>query len=110
MDVFLIFRKASDTVDHEILLQKLHSLGVRGNVYALMASYLADRKEFRIVNSESSNLQLVKRGVAQGSIPGPLLFLVFIIDIGSNANIIGELLLYADDTVFKKIRLRRLKI
>ena len=97
--VFLDFRKAFDIVDHEILLQKLHSLGVRGNVYALMASYLTERKQFVNVNSENSNLQLVKRGVPQGSILGPLLFLVYMNDIGSNANIIGKLLLYADDTV-----------
>ena len=51
------------------------------------------------VNSENSNLQLVKRGVPQESILRPLLFLVYINDVGSNANIIGKLLLYADDTV-----------
>ena len=99
MGVFLDFRKAFDTVDYEILLQKLHSLGVRGNVYALMASYLTERKQFVNVNSENSNLQIVKRGVPQGSILGPLLFLVYINDIASNANIKGKLLLYADHTV-----------
>ena len=100
MGVFLDFRKAFDTVDYETLLKKLHSLSVRGNVYALMASYLTKRKQFVNVTSENSNLQIVKRGVPQGSFLGPLLFLVVINDIGSNANIIGKLLLYADDTVF----------
>ena len=99
MGVFLNFRRAFDTVDHEVFLQKLHSLGVRGNVYAIMASYLADRKQFMNVNSQNYNLQFVKRGVLQESTLGPLLFLVYINDIGSNANIIGKLLLYADDTV-----------
>ena len=99
MGVFLDFREAFDTVDHEILLQKLHSLGVRGNVYALMASCLTERKQFVNVNSENSKFQLVKRGVPRRSILGPLLFLVYINDIGSNANIIGKMLLYADDTV-----------
>ena len=55
------------------------------------------------VNSENSNLQIVKAGVPQGSILGPLLFLLYINDIGSNANIIGKLLLYADDTVLIEI-------
>ena len=52
-----------------------------------------------IVNSDNSNIQIVKRGVPHGSILGPLLFVVYVNDIGSNANIIGKLLLYADDTV-----------
>ena len=46
MGFFLDFRKAFDTLDHEVLHQKLHNLGVRGNVYALMASYLTERKQF----------------------------------------------------------------
>ena len=99
MGVSLDFRKAFGTVEHEISLKKLHSLDVRGNVYALMASYLTERKQFVNVNSENSNLQIVKRGVPQGSFLGPLLFLVYINDIGSNANIIGKLLLYSDNTV-----------
>ena len=82
MGIFLGFRKAFDTEDYEILLQKLHSLGVRGNVHALIASYLADWIQFVDVNSENSNLQFVKRGVPQRSILGPLLLLVYINDIG----------------------------
>ena len=99
MGIFLDFRKTYDTLDHEIFLQKVHDLGVRGNVHGLIAGYLADRIQFVIVNSENSNLQPVKRGVPQGSILEPLLFLVYINENGSNANIIGKLLLYADDTV-----------
>ena len=100
MGIFLDFRKAFYTVDHGILLQKLHRLGVRRNVHAQMPSYLADMKQFVNVSSEISNLQLVKRGVPQRSFLGPLPFLVYLNDIGSNANIIGKLLLYEDDAVF----------
>ena len=81
MGIFVDFRKAFDTVDHENLLQKLHSLGVHGNVNALIANYLADSIQFVIVNSENSNIQVVKPGVPQGSILGPLPFFVNIIDI-----------------------------
>ena len=56
MGIFLDLRKVFDTVDQEILLQKLKSLGVRGNVYGLIASCLADEIQFVIVNSENSNL------------------------------------------------------
>ena len=82
------------------LLQIVHNLGVPGNVHALMASYLTHWKQVVNVNSENSNLQLVERGVPQRSILGPLLFLLYKNDIGSNANIIGKLFSYADDTVF----------
>ena len=64
-----------------------------------MVSYLADRKQFVNVRSENSSLQIVKRGVPQGSILGPLPFLGYIDDMGSNANIIGKVLLNADGTV-----------
>ena len=99
MGICLGFGEAFHTVDHEMLLQKLHSLGVRANVHGLMACFLADRKQFVNNFSKTSNLQVVKRGVPQRSILRPLLFLVYINDIGSNANILGKLLLYADDTV-----------
>ena len=78
----------------------MHSLGVRGNVHALMACYLADSKQFVNVNSENSKLDSVERGVPQGSILGPLLFLVYINDIGPNSKTISKLLLYADNIVF----------
>ena len=97
--VFLDFRKAFDTVDQKISLRKLHSLGVLGKVHALMASYLTNRKQFVNVNSEIFNLQLVERSVPQGSVLEQILFLVYINDIGSNANTIDKLLLYANDTV-----------
>ena len=91
MSVLLDFRKAFDIVDHQFQLQEMNSLGVRGNVSALMATYLADRKQCVNVNSENYNFQPLKRGVPQGSILEPLQFLVYTNDIESNANIIGKL-------------------
>ena len=73
--VFLDFRKVSDTVDHDILLQKLHGLCVRGKVCAVIGSYLADRKQSVNVNSENSNLRLVKRGSLKGQFSDRFYFL-----------------------------------
>ena len=90
MGFFFDFGKDFDKVDHENILHILHSLGLRGNIHALMASSLAAREPLLNVNSESSNLRLVDRGVPNESLLGPLQFLVYINDIGLNANITGN--------------------
>lgn len=97
LGVFIDLKKAFDTVSHYILLQKLQAIGVTGNAHKIFASYLSSRSQIvKIGNSESSS-QLITCGVPQGSILGPLLFLIYINSI-SDIGLNGHLTLYADDT------------
>ena len=97
ISIFLDLSKAFDTLDHNILLTKLDYYGIKGIAHKLMKSYLTDRKQFvEIENTRSSSLTLTT-GVPQGSILGPLLFLIYINDISKASNIF-KFIIYADDT------------
>ena len=74
--IIVDFQKAFDTVDHDILLKKLEYYGVRGISNKWFASYLSNRKQFFSINGYKSNLADFKCGVPQGTILGPLLFLI----------------------------------
>ena len=94
--VFLDVSKAFDRVWHAGLLHKLRCLGVEGSMFEWLCDYLSNRKIRVVINGQSSTWKNTTAGVPQGSILGPLLFLVFINDI--TANIESDIHLFADDT------------
>lgn len=97
--ILLDFRKAFDTVDHKLLLAKLEKYGCRGIALNLFSSYLSNRKQFTQIKGQVSALKDVIYGVPQGSILGPLLFLIYINDIYMACKSgMGHLKLFADDT------------
>ena len=104
--VFTDYSKAFDRVDHGILVRKLFEQGVRDKNLKLIKSYLTERSQVVRVNGEISNSEKVTSGVPQGSILGPLFFLVFINDLPDKCNTVIPLL-FADDAKFISINLGR---
>ena len=95
--IFIDLRKAFDTVNHGILLKKLEHYGIRENTLDRFQSYLSDRKQFVDIDGKPSELLGTTCGVPQGSVLGPLLFLIYINDI-PNISTILNFYLFADDT------------
>ena len=95
--IFVDLQKAFDTVNHRILLSKFEHYGIRGCALEWFRSYLSDRKQYVSVNGSNSNLLYITCGVPQGSVLGPLLFLIYINDL-PNASKKLAFYLFADDT------------
>ena len=97
MGIFLDFQKAFDTVGHSILHDKLHCYGQRGIANQWYLGYLSNRQQSVVYNGYESELKVINCGFPQGSILGPLLFLLYIKDV-TNMSSFFMPILFADDT------------
>ena len=94
--VFLDISKAFDKVWHEGLIYKIKSMGISGELWKLLENYLSGRYQRVLLNGQTSSWRLVLAGVPQGSILGPLLFLIYINDLPNDLK--SNAKLFADDT------------
>ena len=101
-------QKAFDTVNHSILLKKLEHYGIRGVALGWFCSYLSNRKQYVSVNGHISETLQIRSGVPQGSVLGPLLFLIYINDLPSVSKCL-TFYLFADDTDIYKVVNRELR-
>jgi len=97
LGVYLDLQKAFDAVNHEVLLYKLNNFGIRGVVRKWFKNYLSGRKQFASIAGVYSEIKTISTRVPQGSILGPLLFLLYVNDI-SNAVPGAKVKHLADDT------------
>jgi hypothetical protein len=104
--IYLDLSKAFDKVPHSLLLLKLNSYGISGSLLSWFSSYLTDRYQRVVLDGVYSDWLPITSGVPQGSILGPLLFLVYVNDLPSYTNSQSTIALFADDSkLYKSINL-----
>ena len=101
--IFMDLSKAFDTLDHEILLNRLRNYGIRNTELKWFSSYLHDRMQYVEINDTTSELLPLKAGVPQGSILGPLLFLIYMNEVPSSCNFFKCTLCADNSTLFTTI-------
>ena len=94
--IYFDFSKAFDTVPHYRLLYKLKSMGINKNTFLWIKDFLSERQQRVVINGVKSQCGAVKSGVPQGSVLGPILYLIYVSDISDDVS--SNVILFADDT------------
>ena len=102
--VFLDLSKAFDILSHTVLIEKLKYYGFQAQAINLISSYLSNRKQYVVYNDSKSDLVDINIGVPQGSILGPLLFLIYINDMSKSTNMFSFINFADDTTLFANLQ------
>ena len=100
LTIYCDISRACDTINHEIVLKKLQYYGIWGHALQSFRSYLADRKHYVNYNGQDSEVEITNMGVQQGSVLGPLLFIIYLNDLPNCLTSSGSILFTDDTTIY----------